>query len=571
VISKDSNVPDVLAHFPGTRRVFDAYGLHGCGGPQGPPETVEFFARVHGVPLERLLADLRAAREAPAAPYVEDLGDILHRRFFRAGIVVLLTAGVSLGTLMLAVHALRHTFTALDLFGYVQAHANAQIHGWVGLFVMGFAVQGLPRFKYVHLWKPALANGSFVLMLAGLALRTVAGLPTPGAFVLGIAGGTLQALSVLLFVVVLGKTLYRRPTVETWDKYVVTGLGCFLAAAALEPILYAFVFSAAAPDIFVGRVADVLKPFRDLQLLGFAGFLILGVSQRILPKAFGFREIGALASNAAFALLLGGLLLDVVAWGAFRYTHRTFWAIGSWIGTGLYAAGALHVAARLRAWTGGSADDRSTKFIRASYVWLAVACLMAVAEPLYARALDLRFSHAYHGAVRHAFTVGFLSLMIVGVSSKVVPILQGVDPKTLPALTVSFLLINAGNALRVLSQVLTELAPGPAFPAMVAGGMLAGFGLALWGIHLWKLLGVRPEPSAPPKNVVGPETKVADLAEACPATLDVFDRFGFRELRNPFLRRTIARRVTVRTACALKNVDEERLLRALREAAEKGA
>ena len=37
------------------------------------------------------------------------------------------------------------------------------------------------------------------------------------------------------------------------------------------------------------------------------------------------------------------------------------------------------------------------------------------------------FSHAYLGAYRHALTVGFILMMIVGVSSKVVPTLSGVD------------------------------------------------------------------------------------------------------------------------------------------------
>jgi hypothetical protein len=43
-------------------------------------------------------------------------------------------------------------------------------------------------------------------------------------------------------------------------------------------------------------------------------------------------------------------------------------------------------------------------------------------------------SHAFYGATRHAITVGFISLMIVGVSSKVVPTLNGVDVKTLAAM-----------------------------------------------------------------------------------------------------------------------------------------
>ena len=63
MITKDSLLPDVIARHPGTRGVFDRHGLHGCGGPLGPAETVEFFSRVHAVPLESLLSELEAAQE----------------------------------------------------------------------------------------------------------------------------------------------------------------------------------------------------------------------------------------------------------------------------------------------------------------------------------------------------------------------------------------------------------------------------------------------------------------------------------------------------------------------------
>lgn len=559
MITKDSLLPEVIARHPGTREVFDRYGLQGCGGPLGPSETVEFFSRVHAVPLEKLLADLEAARDAPAVEaYSEDLGDVLYRRFFRAAIVVILTTGATLGAAMLLLYGRRRSFTSLDLFPYIQAHANAQIFGWVGLFVMGFALQGLPRFKYVRLWRPDLANVSFWLMIAGLAVRVVPG----GA----IAGALLEAAAIVLFAVVLGRTLRAGTTRDPWDKYVTAGLSCFVLSGLLEPILAAAISTAPTTDVLIARVATFMGPYRDLQILGFAGLTILGVSQRILPTAFGFREV----RRGAFPLLASGLLLDMTAWLLFRATRQPGWAIASWAGTSLYALGALWMAWQLRGPTGGD-DGRSTKFIRAAYLWLVVACLMMIAEPLYARAAGLRFSHAYHGAIRHAFTVGFISLMIVGVSSKVVPILQGIEVAGLPRLWLPFVLINAGNTMRVVAQVATDWVPGPAFPVMGASGTLEVAGLAVWGVHLWRLLRPRPAvpaaaPSGKPERLTA-DMRVAEIVEWYPGTLEVFERFGFKELRNPLLRNTIARRVTVRMACGLKHVDEAALLSSLQEAA----
>jgi hypothetical protein len=565
MITKESTLPEIIGSYPGTRQVFDDAGLHGCGGPQGPRETVEFFARVHGVPLEKLLADLEAAKEAPATRYREDLGDTLYRRFFRAAIVVILTAGATLGASMLFLYGLRHSFTSLDLFPAIQAHANAQVFGWVGLFVMGFACQGFPRFKYVRLWRPDLANLSFVGMAAGLTLRLLAAWPWGGATAFGLAGGGLEAASVLLFATVMTRTLAQSTQRDDWDRYVWFSLACFVAVAVLEPLAFWLTRPGVDPAVLIPRIADFMAPYRNVQLLGFAGILILGVGQRILPTAFGFRPVGGRRGRVAFVLLSAGLGLDVLGWILFRTTRSPGWALASWLGTSAYAVGALLIAVELRGFSRGD-GERSSKFIRAAFWWLALACVMVFAEPFYARALGLRFSHAFHGAIRHAFTVGFISLMILGVSSKVVPILQGLDPRGLPGLWWPFILINAGNSLRVFSQVATDLLPAPAYPVLGISGAFEVAGLAIWGIHLWRLLGARASED-PARGAITAESRVAAIAEEFPQTLDVFEEFGFKELRNPILRNTLARKVSVRMACGLKHVDEEKFLAALRQAA----
>src|SRR5262245_21448078 len=292
MITKDWTLPEVIEKFPGTRRVFDDAGLHGCGGASGPQETVEFFARVHGVPLDKLLADLENAKDAAPAVYKEDLGDVLYRRFFRAAIVVILTAGSTLGASMLFLYGLRHTFTSLDLFAPIQAHANAQVFGWVGLFVMGFACQGLPRFKFVRLWRPDLANLSFLLMLAGLTLRMGAAWPWAGQTEIGLAGGVLEAAAAVLFFVVIARTLRDSRSRDDWDKYIVFSLVSFAVVALLEPVMFWITRPGIEPERLIGRIATFMAPYRNLQLLGFAGLIILGVSQRILPTAFGFRAPG---------------------------------------------------------------------------------------------------------------------------------------------------------------------------------------------------------------------------------------------------------------------------------------
>jgi hypothetical protein len=56
------------------------------------------------------------------------------------------------------------------------------------------------------------------------------------------------------------------------------------------------------------------------------------------------------------------------------------------------------------------------------------------------------------------------------------------------------------------------------------------------------------------------------LTAAAPETIAVFERMGFPAISNRLLRDTVARTVTIRQACALKGIDEARLIAALNEA-----
>jgi hypothetical protein len=238
----------------------------------------------------------------------------------------------------------------------------------------------------------------------------------------------------------------------------------------------------------------------------------------------------------------------------------------------MLAAGALLVVGTWRPWRPFPARDRSAKFVRAALAWLAVSLAMLLLLPAYKWLAGVPFSHAYYGATRHAITVGFISLMIMGMATRVVPTLRGIDPGTLPALWGPFLLVNAGCLLRVTTQVLTEWHPA-AFALIGVSGTLEVAGLAWWGLGLARLILRREaEEPSPPRAAgerpvrVEPQHVVADVLEHFPETLAVFERHGFTALRQPLLRRTLARQVTVAHAAHLKGVREERLLHDLNAA-----
>ena len=176
LITREMELPVILGQYPSCRPVFDRYGLTGCGGELGPQEPLWFFARAHRVDEARLIAELEeAARTSALKPdhpqFAPGAADTIYRRFFKAAILTMFTFGCVMGGVNLAVMAARHQLASLDLRAITWAHAHAQIAGWVTFFVMGFAYQAVPRFKFVTVWRPRLACATMWLFTPALAVR----------------------------------------------------------------------------------------------------------------------------------------------------------------------------------------------------------------------------------------------------------------------------------------------------------------------------------------------------------------------------------------------------------------
>jgi hypothetical protein len=441
---------------------------------------------------------------AGAAP----LADAIYRPFFKAGIAVVLTLGAVWGAYLLLRIGLTGHFAAAGLHE-VNAHGHAQIFGWVGLFVMGFAYQAFPRFKQSTLALPRLARASLGLMLAGIVGRSV-GEPLahllPGAGPVAVASAWLEVAAIGLFAGVIVATWRAAGKgLAFYDYYILSALGWFMAQAVAEAVYLAATLTATSGKELVALVATWQGAIRDMQIHGFALLMILGVSQRVLHHFYGFPAPSRRLSLAALVCLDLAVTGEAAGLVLMRGAGHA-WA-GLWYCSALLLTAA--VVALLVNWRvfGRPAEtDRSLKFLRAAYAWLLLSLGMLVLLPAYqlvlprlapsSAAAALGFSHAYYGAVRHAITVGFISLMIVGVAARVVPVLNGVDGHRLTRLWGPFLLLNAGCALRVVAQTLTDFTP-LAFPVAGVSGLLEVTGLALWGGHLWAVMAGRARTALP--------------------------------------------------------------------------
>ena len=220
-------------------------------------------------------------------------------------------------------------------------------------------------------------------------------------------------------------------------------------------------------------------------MLGFGALIIAGVSQRFVPAVYGLGKPRRDRQSLIFWLINGSLILDIVSYELFFSTGNLYYSIGLELAFILMAVWAVLLGIQLRVFTKTSQKDRSLKFIHAAYGWLLVSMAMLPFFLVYGVLTHQGFSHAFLGSYRHAYTVGFVSFMILGVASRVVPILAGVDANRLSSLWGPFILLNVGCAGRVVLQILTDFFPSTAFPMLGITGFIEVTALAWWSVELW--------------------------------------------------------------------------------------
>lgn len=590
-------LPDLLKAAPNVRPVLDRYGLRGCGGEHGPMESLGFFARAHGVPLDQVLGEVRACLAMDAAPTgptdaaSDPIADAIYQPFFKSGIAVALTLGALWGAFLLVRIALSGSFTAVGIHE-VNAHGHAQIFGWVGLFVMGFAYQAFPRFKHTSLVQPRLALATLWLMVAGIIIRSSsqALLPyAPWTVSGGVAGSLMEVLAIGLFIGIIWKTLRGSgKPFAFYDYYILSALAWFFIQAVYGTWYFTATATAPTRDALLGLVATWQAPLRDMQIHGFALLMVLGVSQRLFHNFYDLTTPNRRTSLIALVLINAAVIGESAGFVLMRTAGHVWTAL--WYSSVIVLA--VTVVALVWGWhiyRPTNEADRSLKFLRTAYIWLFLSLAMLVALPLYqfgllralapeSEAAQLGFSHAYYGAIRHAITVGFISLMIVGVAAKVVPTLKGIDIRGLNVLWLPFVLINTGCAMRVGFQILTDFTD-VAFPITGVSGILEVSGLTVWGIHLWAIMNGKIRaavPKATPRRSalaagqpIAASSIVAEVLRVYPETLGTFLDHGFKPLANPVLRRTVAASVSVEGAARLLDVDLEELLKALNTSRER--
>jgi hypothetical protein len=209
-------------------------------------------------------------------------------------------------------------------------------------------------------------------------------------------------------------------------------------------------------------------PYRDVQLLGMAVVMILGVSLRLLPHAYGFREPSRRWVSFLFWGVNGSILAGIILFITGMTTGNHWLLMIQWLTTIVLLVIAVVTPFQYRLFGAVPENERESRLEVHSGRLRLVYCRDSnarVHSRLQFRHLhaDYRLArsllHAFFGAYRHALTVGFIMMIIVGVSSKVVPTLSGVDVRRARSLWPTFLLLNLGNLTRVSFQIATDFSP----------------------------------------------------------------------------------------------------------------
>jgi uncharacterized protein involved in response to NO len=597
-IDANTSVREIMRKFPSTRKVFDQYGLLGCGGPEGPTEPVSLFARVHQMDLDRLLAQIRhavsggeesvpapasgsGALPRPAANQAESraLDDprTLPHLFIRTATLAFISVGALTGAIFLALISFYGTFEMASRWSgwtaHVQMHGHVQLSGWVTLFIMGLTYFALPRFLAVDLPQSSAPKISYGLMVAGILLRVFYQPFSSESWAANwVMLGALAELAaaVLFFRVVLQAARLSSRKNEPYVQYLKWGSWWLLVSQGIL-LVHAAAALVAGRAVLLGRPVD--EAYLHVTLMGFVGLFILGVTLRTLPLMLDFRrrapenlQRGVLAAwNLAVALFAGGQLwkLGSGVWGGLGVLA------GAWLE--LLAGAALLIALnpfqKPQAFPQDGSPAEWLWLVRAAYFWFAIALLMEVVLATWPVATGSALQQPYWGAFRHALTVGWVSMMIFGMAYRMIPVMEGRPLALAWTSPLVFWLANFGTLGRVSLQSLGVTVPA-AIPWMAPTGVLELSAGIFFTVALWRTIGRSSasllEVSEKKTGEIGPDTVVGRVLEAYPESLEVFIRHGFTAMKNPMLRATASKLVTISQACRMHSIDLASLLRDLR-------
>jgi hypothetical protein len=462
IVPPTMSVRDVRRRYPSTIPVFEKFGLGDCGGDDGPDEPVAWFATVHRIPLEEFLREIRAAAvrdsaAAPAAGPVKSASLPFSPHFILGSLFLTLTLGATAGMINL----LRIAAGADVTLSHRQIHGHTQILGFAALFLMGIAYHALPRILGVAGSLPKTRFSprvSFWLMASGVIARNF-GQPLgfyPAGRALSLLSAFLETAGAALFVtfVFLLLAKVREGKYDRKDpllRFVRMGTLYFALAMAVN----------AAQGIWLaGHVETALpvkltEPFFAAAVYGFLLAWIYGFGNRVVTLFLGLAPARRGTPGVTLAAQAAGVFLSAASWlpglpDAPALLMRD-------AGLCLLAASALvYLGGNGFLWRRPVFDvprvpGSPAVAIRCAFGCLALWSLLEIAAVVVSRTTRIpALNPWWSDAARHTFTVGFLTLVIIGMSFRILPVFSGKKLWSPRLAQATYGLVLLGTAMRLL-------------------------------------------------------------------------------------------------------------------------
>ncbi len=336
--------------------------------------------------------------------------------FMASALAVTLLAGLPLPFLIAAGYSGQEPWSG-RLDGLVQAHGALQLQGWAGLVVAGMGLRMVPRLAGRRPLPSVITGSILALMLAGLLLRTLGQTLAPT----WVAGGFLEAgagaagAGMAAFAIATASTLVIRRVTRSW------GLAAW-AAAVWWLVWAALTVRAAAlstAGVIPGNASDASN---WVGLLGAVGNVVWAVQSRSVPVFYGRRPPGMLRLAPPLVLFNLGIVAVVVAVLAGGESARLYAPGLAAAGLGmawlaLVAGSIVGTAIRLRPGSRAAAS-----FIVAANLWAIAAGLLMVAGAMLGVASGQPPPVTLRDAAYHAFALGVVTILIVGMAQLVTPV-----------------------------------------------------------------------------------------------------------------------------------------------------
>ena len=373
----------------------------------------------------------------------------LYRPFIRASLIIAVVLGFSTGAAILIMPLLGME-RSLTWITHAQSHGIAQLFGWAGLFIMGFAYHVVPRFFNSAIRYPLPQKTSMWLVIAGLLFRFSGqsmyktSLADPFVAI----GGILLFAGMLVFgttlIDVVRKSANKSGPAEIW---MISGIGWSMIAGALHLAVTLRMASDSAP---LGH-ALWNEALIYAALFGFISSFIFGVSARAIRGFLLLKPMYERLNIVSLTLIQIGLVTLVI--GRFADLDQSIASTGLVV----TSLGAILYVIALRVLEPASGPVRRFAvgyvryglLLRTAYAWLVIGCLMLILTALDDAGVTDVMPVEISLPVMHVFTLGFVTTLIFGAASRFIPVFEGSDIRHQWLMDAAFVLITISVVLRV--------------------------------------------------------------------------------------------------------------------------